>query len=222
MIVSKRVLVNKYVIDNKKIREFLGNKKYNNDKNTLSEIGIVNGLAYTNYGGDVLPIEVNYFEGKGKLILTGSLGEVMRESALIALNYIKANYKNFHIDYNKMLNNDIHIHFPEGAIPKDGPSAGIAITTAIISSLTNKKIDKNIALTGEITLRGKVLPIGGLKEKSMGAYRNNIKKMIIPYENLNDLEEIPTEIKETIEYIPVKNYKDVLKIILIKEKVVNK
>ena len=212
-IVKKRIMVNKYIIDNKKLEEYLGSKKYNFNNKSKSEIGVVNGLAYTYYGGDVLSIEVNCFVGKGELLLTGSLGEVMKESALISLNYIKSNYKKYHIDYNQLINSDIHIHFPEGAIPKDGPSAGIAITTAIISCLTNKKIANDIAFTGEITLRGNILPIGGLKEKSMGAYRGGIKKIIIPFDNLKDLEEVPLEIREKIKYIPVKNYKEVLKLI---------
>lgn len=211
-IVTKHVLVNKVIIDKKKITEYLGNKKYGFiGRNKKSEIGIVNGLAYTHFGGDVLPIEVNCFKGNGNLVLTGSLGEVMKESAIIALNYIKSNYKYFHIDYDNLIKNDIHIHVPEGAIPKDGPSAGITLVTAIISLFTKLKIDSNIAMTGEITLRGKVLPIGGLKEKSIGAHRNGIRIIIIPEENIKDLDEIPEEIKRDINYITVKNYKEVIR-----------
>ena len=142
----------------------------------------------------------------------------MQESAKIALSYIKSNNKLFKIEYDKIQENDIHIHVPEGAIPKDGPSAGIALTTAIISALTGKKVSTNIAMTGEITLRGNVLAIGGLKEKSTGASRNNIKKVIIPYDNKSDVDEIPNEIKQNIEYIYVNKYEDVFKIIF-KEKV---
>lgn len=196
---------------------YLGKEKFRNSNiKKHPQIGVVNGLAYTKFGGDTLPIEVNYYEGKGDLVLTGSLGDVMKESAQIALSYIKSNYKYFKLDYNKIVHNDIHIHVPEGAVPKDGPSAGITLTTALISAVGNKKINQDIAMTGEITLRGQVLPIGGLKEKTLGAYRNNIKKIIIPYDNLNDLDEIPNEIKEKLEFIPVKNYREVYKI-LVKE-----
>ena len=196
------------------LKEYLGKEKYHYIyKKTKNQIGVVNGLAYTSYGGDVLPIEVNFFEGKGDLVLTGSLGDVMKESAQIALSYIKSNCKKFKIEYETIIKKDIHIHVPEGAIPKDGPSAGIALTTSIISALSNKKVPSNIAMTGEITLRGNVLAIGGLKEKSTGACRNNIKKIIIPYDNEADIDEIPKEIKENIEYILVKNYEEVFKII---------
>lgn len=208
-IVEKRILMNKYIIDAKKVEQFLGKPKYINYSDSATGIGVVNGLAYTNYGGDILPIEVTYFKGNGELILTGSLGEVMKESALIALNYIKTNYKKFGIKYDDLIKNDIHIHVPEAAIPKEGPSAGITLTTAIISAFTKLKIPKNIAMTGEITLRGNILPIGGLKEKSIGALRVGIKKIIIPEGNLRDLDEIPTEVKDNIEYIVVKNYKEI-------------
>ena len=210
---QKRICINKFIIDKKKIKEYLGIEKYLDNPRIKNEVGVVNGLAYTVYGGDILQIEVNTFKGTGKLILTGSLGDVMKESARIALDYIKANYKLFKIDYEMLLNSDIHIHFPEGAIPKDGPSAGISITTAIISAFTNLKISSTIAFTGEITLRGSILPIGGLKEKSMGAHRNNIKKIIIPEYNIKDLEKIDKRILEEIEFIPVKNYKEVYKIL---------
>ncbi len=208
--ISKEV----YQIKRNELIKYLGKPKYNLQKLIgISNVGVVNGLAYTYFGGDTLPIEVNYYKGSGKLVLTGSLGEVMKESANIALSYIKSNYKYYGIDYNKLIDNDIHIHVPEGAIPKDGPSAGITLTTALISALTNKKVPANIAMTGEITLRGAVLPIGGLKEKSIGANRNGINKIIIPYDNLKDLDDIPEEIKTKIEYIPVKNYREVIEVI---------
>ena len=217
-IVTKKVMektnLKEITIDEKALKEYLGKEKFRFISSlSKAQIGVVNGLAYTYYGGDILPIEVNYFKGQGNLVLTGSLGDVMKESAKIALSYIKSNYKYFNIDYDKLMKNDIHIHVPEGAIPKDGPSAGIALTTTLISAFTNLKIPKSIAMTGEITLRGSVLPIGGLKEKSIGANRNGIKKIIIPYDNLKDLDEIPKEIKKNIQYIPVKDYKDVYKII---------
>lgn len=203
-----------FTINENDLNVYLGKEKYHFfSQINASKIGVVNGLAYTYFGGDILPIEVNYFKGNGTLVLTGSLGDVMKESAKIALSYIKSNYKYFNIDYNKLTENDIHIHVPEGAIPKDGPSAGITLTTALISAFTNLKIPKTLAMTGEITLRGSILPIGGLKEKSIGAHRNGIKKILIPYDNLRDLDEIPKEIKKEIEYIPVRNYKDVYKII---------
>ena len=160
-----------------------------------------------------MPIEVTYYKGKGNLLLTGSLGDVMKESAEIALSYIKSNYKKYCIDYELLENSDIHIHVPEGAIPKDGPSAGVTLTTALISAFTNKIIDKNIAMTGEITLRGIILPIGGLKEKVIGAYRNNIKTIILPYKNQKDLEDIPVEIRNNIKFIFVKKYEDIYEVI---------
>lgn len=208
-IVEKRILVNKYIIDMKKLEEFLGKPKYTSNMDAQAGVGVVNGLAYTQYGGDILPIEVTYFKGSGNLVLTGSLGEVMKESAMIALDYVKTNYKNFGIKYDDLIKNDIHIHVPEAAIPKEGPSAGITLTTALISAFAKIKIPKNIAMTGEITLRGSILAIGGLKEKSIGALRAGVKKIIIPEANRRDLDEIPVEVKESIEYITVKNYKEV-------------
>ena len=142
----------------------------------------------------------------------------MKESAQISLDYIKSNYKRFGIDYDILINNDIHIHVPEGAIKKEGPSAGIALTTALISAFTNKRISRDIAMTGEITLRGNVLPIGGLKEKIIGAHRSGIKQIIIPEDNKKDLEEIPIKVKEDIKIITVKNYEQVYNILNIKEK----
>ncbi|MDD4718557.1 MAG: endopeptidase La [Bacilli bacterium] len=221
-IVIDNVEKDKYRINIKLVTKYLGKVKYKiHEINKLSKVGVVNGLAYTSFGGDTLPIEVNYYEGKGNLVLTGSLGDIMKESAHIALSYIKSNYKYYGIDYDKLTKNDIHIHVPEGAIPKDGPSAGITLTTALISAFTSKEIPANLAMTGEITLRGNILPIGGLKEKSIGANRNGIKKIIIPYENLSDLEEIPNEIKDNIDYIAVKNYEEVINAIN-EEKVISK
>lgn len=213
-LVVNNIKMNKIEINNDILEKYLGKKKFQySKKNDKNEVGVVNGLAYTIYGGDTLPIEVNYYKGDGKLVLTGSLGDVMKESANIALSYIKSNYKLFKIDYNKLINNDIHIHVPEGAIKKDGPSAGVSLTLALISALTNKKIDSKLALTGEITLRGQVLAIGGLKEKSVGALRNGIKKIIIPQDNLNDLDEIPNEVKDKIEFIPVENFKEIMEVV---------
>lgn len=213
-LVTNSIKMNKLVINEKSVLKYLGNPKYQYNRiKEKGSVGVVNGLAYTVYGGDTLPIEVNYYEGKGNLILTGSLGEVMKESATIALSYIKANYKYFKLDYNKLINSDIHIHVPEGAVKKDGPSAGVALTLALISSLSNKKVPSDLAMTGEITLRGNVLPIGGLKEKSIGALRSGIKKIIIPEDNKNDLDELPKEVKENIEFILVNNFKKVMEVV---------
>jgi ATP-dependent Lon protease len=214
--IVKNILLNKdtyfYKIDNKLIEEFLGKKKFFYMENDIqNEYGVVNGMAYTIFGGDILPIEATIFKGQGKLVLTGSLGEVMQESCHIALDYIKANCAKFKIDSKLLEENDIHIHVPEGAVNKDGPSAGITITTALISLLKKKCIDKTIAMTGEITLRGRVLAIGGLKEKVIGAHRANIKKVFIPKENEKDLDEIPEEIKKDIEFISVSKYSEMYK-----------
>ena len=212
-IVMNNIKINKININDKVLEKYLGKEKYKFNTKAKSQVGVVNGLAYTIYGGDTLPIEVNYFKGKGNLILTGSLGEVMKESASIALNYLKSNYKFYQINYDELINNDIHVHVPEGAIKKDGPSAGIALTLAILSALTKTKIPNTLALTGEITLRGHVLAIGGLKEKSIGALRSGIKKIIIPHDNAKDLEELPKEVKNSVEFIKVKNFKEVYKVI---------
>ena len=166
-------------------------------------------MAYTIYGGDILPIEAVMFKGKDELILTGSLGEVMQESAQIALDYIKANKEIFNVDLDKLEDKSIHIHVPEGAREKEGPSAGVALTTALLSLFTNIPISSKISMTGEITLTGRVLPIGGLKEKVIGAYRAMVNKIFIPRENEKDLKEIPDNVKENIEFILVDNYVDI-------------
>ena len=206
---THKIHQNKFIVNAKKIEEYLGNPLYSYHQRRKAEVGVVNGLAYTYFGGDILPIEVNCFKGKGDLILTGSLGEVMKESAMVAIDYIKSNYKKFRIHYEDLIQNDIHIHVPDAAIPKEGPSAGIALTTALISLFTGKKVEEIVAFTGEISLRGKVLPIGGLKEKIIGAARSGIKKIYIPYDNQKDLEEIPNYLKEQIEFYLVKDYKEV-------------
>lgn len=205
-IVTTKIKVGKLNITKDNLNKYLGLPKYHLISNNEDIIGVVNGLAYTNYGGDTIQIEVNHYKGTGKLELTGSLGEVMKESASIALSYIKANYDKFGINYDEIINSDIHVHVPEGAVPKDGPSAGLALTTALISSFTNLKVSSKIAMTGEITLRGLALPIGGLREKSIGANRKDIETVFIPYGNIGDLEVIPDEIKEKIDFIPIKDY----------------
>lgn len=196
----------------KRIKEWLGNEKVDyGHKEKKDQIGTVTGLAYTSFGGDILQIEANRFEGKGHLILTGKLGDVMKESASIALDYIKAHAKEFHIDPRKFEDCDIHIHVPEGAVPKDGPSAGVTMTTALVSCFSEIPVKANLAMTGEVTLRGNVLPIGGLKEKSLAAYRSGITTILIPKENVRDLDEIPQEVKDAVTFIPVSNVKQVLK-----------
>ena len=187
------------VINVEKAKEFLGTPIFEDShKEKEPQIGVVTGLAYTEYGGDILPIEVNYFKGKGALILTGHLGEVMKESASIALDYVKSNAEKFGIDPDIFANNDIHIHVPEGAVPKDGPSAGVAMTCAIISCLSKRPVSPDVAMTGEVTLRGQALPIGGLKEKSLAALRSGIKGIIVPKENKKDVEELPQEVKDSL------------------------
>ncbi len=197
----------------KEVHKYLGVPLFENSKKEKTEqVGVVTGLAYTQYGGDILPIEVNYFPGKGGLVLTGKLGDVMKESASIALDYVKANAKKYKIDSKLFSDNDIHIHVPEGAVPKDGPSAGVAITTAIISSLTNRPVDNNVAMTGEVTLRGRALPIGGLREKSLAALRSGVKTIIVPDENKKSVDELPKEVKEGLSILYMKNVDDAVKV----------
>ncbi|MDX8418301.1 MAG: endopeptidase La [Absicoccus sp.] len=199
-------------LSKKLIHEWLGNEKVDyGHKEKKDQIGTVTGLAYTSFGGDILQIEANRFEGKGRLILTGQLGDVMKESANIALDYIKAHAKEYKIDPKLFETNDVHIHVPEGAVPKDGPSAGVTMTTALVSCFAEIPVKANLAMTGEVTLRGNVLPIGGLKEKSLAAYRSGITTILIPKENVRDLDEIPQEVKDAVDFIPVSSVKQVLK-----------
>ncbi len=198
-------------ITEKNISDFLGKIKYIPElPEAENPIGIVNGLAYTQTGGDLLKVEVATMEGTGKIELTGSLGDVMKESAKIAHSYVRTIANEYGIDSSFYKNLDLHIHFPEGAIPKDGPSAGVTMVTAIVSALGNIPVKRDIAMTGELTLRGKVLPIGGLKEKTLAAYRSGIKTVIIPEENLRDLDDIDAEAKANLKFIPCKMAKDVL------------
>ena len=205
-------------IDEAKVREYLGSEIFEDSKKEKNkQIGVVTGLAYTQYGGDILPIEVTYFKGKGGLMLTGKLGEVMKESATIALDYVKANATKYHIDPEIFASNDIHIHVPEGAVPKDGPSAGIALTCAIISCLSGTPVDPDVAMTGEVTLRGFALPIGGLREKSLAALRSGIKTIIVPKDNKKDVDELPKEVKETLNIVFMECVDDAVKVCFIKE-----
>lgn len=200
------------------IAKYLGERKYLPEKiDDYNEIGTVNGLAYTELGGDMLKIEVAALEGTGKIELTGSLGEVMKESAQIAISYVRSVAKEYGIPADFYKTKDIHIHAPEGAVPKDGPSAGVTMVTALISELAGIPVRRDVAMTGEITLRGKVLPIGGLKEKTMAAYNAGVKTVLIPHGNLKDLNEIDPLARESLEFIPCKTLSDVLDNALIKQ-----
>ena len=199
-------------VTKKWINEKLGKEMFEyGSKEKKDQVGVVTGLAYTSFGGDVLSIEVNYFEGKGRLVLTGKLGDVMKESAEIALDYVKAHAKEYKIDPEFFENHDIHIHVPEGAVPKDGPSAGVTLTTALVSALSHRAVHADLAMTGEVTLRGNVLPIGGLREKSLAANRVGIKKILIPKNNVRDLDEVPQAVRDAITFVPVENVSQVLK-----------
>ncbi len=206
-------------VTEKNLTDFLGQVRFRPDEIKLNdEIGKANGLAWTSVGGEMLPIEVSVLEGTGKLELTGSLGDVMKESAKIAVSLVRSRAAQFGIDTDFYKNKDIHIHCPEGAVPKDGPSAGITMTTAITSALSGIAIKGDVAMTGEITLRGNVLAIGGLKEKSMAAYRQGMKKVIIPYDNASDLEKIDDAVKEKITFIPVRTIDEVFAVAFRKDK----
>ncbi|HHY22064.1 MAG TPA: endopeptidase La, partial [Bacilli bacterium] len=203
------------VVTEKSIEEMLGKPKFRYGLAEVEDqVGAATGLAYTTAGGDTLSIEVSLAPGKGKLILTGKLGDVMKESAQAAFSYIRSRSKEFDIDPNFHEKNDIHIHVPEGATPKDGPSAGITIATALISALTGRPVKKEVGMTGEITLRGRVLPIGGLKEKSMSAHRAGLKVIIFPKENEKDLEDIPESVREELTFVPVTHLDEVLELAL--------
>lgn len=205
-----------FKVTDKNIEEYLGKKKFSDDLvSKEDQIGTVNGLAWTSVGGTMLPIEVSVLDGTGKIELTGNLGDVMKESAKTAVSYIRSKASEYGIDEDFYKNKDIHIHAPEAAVPKDGPSAGLAITTAIVSELTGIAIKSNVAMTGEISLKGKALAIGGLKEKSMAAYKAGCDTVIIPQDNKKDLDEISDEVKQVIDFISVKNFDEVLPIALV-------
>ena len=212
--IVKKLLTDKecvfYEVDDQLITLLLGKDKFKyQDNNDDARIGVVNGMAYTVFGGDILPIEATYYKGKGDLILTGSLGDVMQESARIAYSYVKAHLKEFKIDEKLVFENDIHIHVPEGAVNKDGPSAGITLVTVLISLLSNSVVSSSIAMTGEFTLSGKVLPIGGVREKVIGAHRAGVKTIFIPKDNEADLVDIDDEVKKGIQFVLVDNYMDI-------------
>lgn len=198
-------------VNEENIVDFLGHPKYHFDlMNSTDEIGVARGLAWTKVGGETLSVEVNIMDGTGKVELTGKLGDIMKESAMAAISYIRSKTKELGIESDFYTTKDIHIHVPEGAVPKDGPSAGITIATAVVSSLSGVPVKKDIAMTGEITLRGRVLPIGGLKEKSMAAYRAGFRTIIIPEGNVADIDEVPNEVRDEITYIPVTDMGTVL------------
>ena len=178
-----------------------------------SQVGLSTGLAWTHVGGEVLYVEASFIGGKGELIVTGQLGDVMQESARAALSFARANLASFGVKEDAFESKDVHIHVPAGAIPKDGPSAGIAMATALISIMTNQPVNKEIAMTGEITLRGRILPVGGLREKALGALRAGIRTIIIPEKNNKDLSEIPMNVKRKINFVPVNNMDDVISLV---------
>jgi ATP-dependent Lon protease len=208
---KKQMKGKKFVIDTDKVEEYLKAPKFKDKSEALEDkVGGSTGLAWTSVGGTILPIEVTIMPGAEKLTLTGKLGEVMKESATAALSYVRSNYESLGLDEDFYKKKEIHIHVPEGAIPKDGPSAGITMCTALISAASGKAIKGEVAMTGEITLRGRILPIGGLNEKLLAAKRANIKKVIIPKDNERDVEDIDQEVKEGIEIVPVKHIDEAL------------
>ncbi len=197
------------------LSEYLGPPEYVEEmRQEKDEVGVAIGLAWTPYGGEVLYVEAVVMPGKGNLVLTGHLGEIMKESAQAALSYIRSKYKEFNLDPKFYTKYEIHVHVPSGAVPKDGPSAGITIAIAMISALTQKPVSKDFAMTGEITLRGKILPVGGIKEKSLAALRKGIKQVIIPAKNIKDLEEIPEDLRSQIKFIPISHLDEAVKLVI--------
>jgi ATP-dependent Lon protease len=193
------------------VQKYLGPPRFRHGQiEARDQIGIVTGLAWTHAGGDLLCVETLVMPGKGDLIITGKLGEVMKESAQAAVSYVRSRAERLGLDPRFHRKTDLHIHVPEGAIPKDGPSAGISMCTSIVSALTRRPVHRDIALTGEITLRGRVLPIGGLKEKILAAHRAGIRKVLIPADNEKDLKDIPASIAKQLEIVPVEHMDEVL------------
>ncbi len=193
----------------------LGPRKFlPDDLGKADEVGVVNGLAWTSVGGEMLQVEVAVLDGSGKVELTGSLGDVMKESAHAAVSFLRAHAERYHISPTFYKDKDIHVHVPEGAVPKDGPSAGVTICTALVSALSGTPVRSNVAMTGEITLRGRVLPIGGLREKSMAAFRNQIQTVVIPAANEPDIAEIDPAVREALHFVPVRGIDEVLQLAL--------
>jgi len=197
------------------LKDLLGTAPFDPSDLVLEDrVGVANGLAYTSTGGEVLEIEVSTIPGRGRLQLTGTLGDVMKESASAALSYARARADALHLEKDFHRTRDLHVHIPAGGTPKDGPSAGIAIASAIISALTGVPLRGDVAMTGEITLRGRVLPIGGLKEKAVAAFRNGVRHVVIPWQNARDLSEVPEEVRSGLAFHPVKTMDDVLAVAL--------
>ena len=221
---AKEIIENKVKcvsINAENLSKFLGAKKFDEEKiDAEDQVGVVNGMAYTSIGGDLLKIEASVMKGSGKLHLTGKLGDVMKESAEIAISYLRENAEALDIDPDFYSKNDIHIHVPEGAVPKDGPSAGVTMTTALASVLCSRPVRKDIAMTGEITLRGKVLPIGGLREKTIAAYSAGVTNIIIPEKNLKDLDEVDPVVRENVNFIPCRTINDVFNVAFSCEEVI--
>jgi ATP-dependent Lon protease len=218
-VIAKKVVTEKadgYSIGKGELPDYIGKTKIKpKRKQAKSRIGVVNGLAWTQVGGEMLEVEATTFAGSGKLELTGSLGDVMIESAKLAVSICRSKAEEIgvkNLEFYK--NRDIHIHVPEGAVPKDGPSAGVTITTALVSELTGIPVKSNVAMTGEITLRGDVLAIGGLREKTMAAYSNGIKTVIVPVDNLDDLDDVDEAVKNSLNIVGVSNFRDALNIAL--------
>ena len=210
----------KYSITPRNLEKYLGKKRYRYDKtNALPIVGTVTGMAWTQVGGDTLSVEAAIMSGNGKIQLTGRLGDVMKESAQTAISYIRMEANTLGVKEDFQKDKDIHIHVPEGAVPKDGPSAGVTMFTAVLSALTNKPVSQEIAMTGEITLRGRVLPVGGIKEKVLAAHRSGVKKILLPEENLKDLEEIPAYVRRELEFVPLKTAMDLLEHVFVEGEV---
>ncbi len=217
--IAEGSISDKVIVDKEDIPKYLGPEKYTfGMKGEKDEVGVATGLAWTEAGGDILFVEALVVEGKGNLILTGKLGEVMQESAKTALSYVRSKLKDLNVSYEILENSDIHVHVPSGAIPKDGPSAGVTIATAIASALTKRPVKKDIGMTGEITLRGKVLPVGGIREKVLAAHRAGLTAVIMPKENQKDLEEIPEEVKKDLTFYFVEHADEVLNLAILEVK----
>ena len=215
--------ISKINIKDSDVEKMLGKKKYRPDVILENdEVGIINGLAWTSVGGEIMQLEVSVMSGTGKVELTGSLGDVMKESAKTAISYVRANAEKYGIDANFYKNKDIHINATEGAVPKDGPSAGVTMVTALISALTNRKIKRDVAMTGEITLRGRVTAIGGLREKAMAAYRGGVNTVFIPKDNVADLDEVDPLVLEKVKFIPVSYVSQIVDCVLVNNSAENK
>ena len=211
--------LNKVTVKATDVKEYLGERKLLPERiSDSNEVGTVNGLAYTEAGGDLLRVEALILDGEGKIEVTGSLGDVMKESAKIAVSYVRSISAKYGIAPDFYKKHDIHIHFPEGAVPKDGPSAGVTMITAIVSAITGIPVRRDIAMTGEISLRGNVLAIGGLREKTMAAYSAGVSTVLIPADNMRDFEELDTAVKENIRFIPCKTAEDILRNALVQKK----